>query len=81
VRREIERVVAQYPALSRPHNIHLRRNPDDNYRLYIFLEAAISPDTPITEAHSLASQVELELSQRLPEVAEVSVHLEPPDQD
>ena len=81
VRREIEQVVARYPALSRPHNIRLRRNPDDDYRLYIFLEAAISPDTPITEAHSLASQVELELSQRLPEVAEVSVHLEPPDQE
>jgi divalent metal cation (Fe/Co/Zn/Cd) transporter len=80
-RREIERVVAGMPSLSRPHNIHMRRNPADAGQIYLSLECTISPEVPVTQAHQLATQLEQELSRRLPEVADVSVHLEPPDQD
>jgi divalent metal cation (Fe/Co/Zn/Cd) transporter len=34
----------------------------------------------MAEAHHLASLLEQELSRRLPDVANVLVHLEPPDQ-
>jgi cation diffusion facilitator family transporter len=80
VRREIERAVAELPPLSQPHNIHLRRNPADANQIYLSLECAISPEVPVTQAHQLASRLEQELSRRLVDVANVSVHLEPPDQ-
>jgi cation diffusion facilitator family transporter len=81
VRRVVDEVVAGFPALSRPHNLWLRRNPADGDKIYLFLECTIAPETPVVVAHRLASQLELELSRRIEEVAEVSVHLEPPDQD
>lgn len=81
VREVVDESVAGFPALSRPHNLWLRRNPADGDKIYLFLECAIAPETPVVEAHRLASRLELELSRRLEEVAEVSVHLEPPDQD
>lgn len=79
VRREVQRVVAQIPDLEQPHNIRVRRDPSAGNRLFISLEALVSPDIPVTVAHRLASQVEQELSRRLDEVADVSVHLEPPE--
>jgi len=81
VREVVDETVAAFPALSRPHNLWLRRNPADGDKIYLFLECTIAPETPVVEAHRLASRLELELSRRLEEVAEVSVHLEPPDQD
>ena len=80
VQQDVEQAVAQIPGLSLPHNLRLRRNPADDNKLYLSLECAVAPDTPITEAHHLASQLEQELSRRLPDVANVLVHLEPPDQ-
>jgi divalent metal cation (Fe/Co/Zn/Cd) transporter len=80
VRREIERAVAEIPSLSQPHNIRLHRNPADANRIYLSLECTIAPEIPVTQAHQLASQLEQELSSRLVDVANVSVHLEPPDQ-
>jgi cation diffusion facilitator family transporter len=81
VREVVDAAIAGFPALSRPHNLWLRRNPADGDKVYLFLECAIAPETPVVQAHRLASQLEEELSRRLEEVAEVSVHLEPPDQD
>ena len=81
IRREVERAVAQMPSLSRPHNIRVRRNPADGNKIYLSLECTIAPDIPVTQAHFLASQLEQELGRRLVDVADVSVHLEPPDQD
>jgi cation diffusion facilitator family transporter len=80
VRQEIERAVSEMPSLSQPHNIRLHRNPADANRIYLSLECTIAPEVPVTQAHQLASQLEQELSRRLIEVANVSVHLEPPDQ-
>jgi divalent metal cation (Fe/Co/Zn/Cd) transporter len=80
VRTVIERAVAEIPHLFNPHNIRLRRNPVDGDRLYMSLECTVDPGLPVTQAHELASQLESELSRRLPDVSEVSVHLEPHDQ-
>jgi len=81
VRREVERAVAQIPSLSRPHNIRVRHNPADGNKIYLSLECTVAPDIPVTQAHFLASQLEQELGRRLVDVADVSVHLEPPDQE
>jgi divalent metal cation (Fe/Co/Zn/Cd) transporter len=72
--------VAGIPHLFNPHNIRMRRNPQDENLIYMSLECTIDPDLPVTQAHQLASRLENELSQQLPEVADVSVHLEPHDQ-
>lgn len=81
VRREVERTVAELPALSNPHNLTVRRENSGDGKVYISLECFIKPDTPISEAHELASILEGELHKRLQNVAEITVHLEPPDQD
>jgi cation diffusion facilitator family transporter len=80
VEKEVVQAVAQIPGLSLPHNLRLRRNPADANKIYLSLECAVAPDTPMAEAHHLASLLEQELSRRLPDVANVLVHLEPPDQ-
>jgi cation diffusion facilitator family transporter len=79
IRNELERVVAGLPALSNPHNIIVRqRRGDRTPNYYVALECAVSPETPVSEAHELASMLESELSRRLKGVADVFVHLEPP---
>ncbi len=79
--REVHEAITMFPSLSHPHNLRLRRNPADQNKLYLSLECFMAPEIPITQAHDLASQLERELSRRLPEVANVSVHLEPPETD
>lgn len=76
---EVERVVKDIPALNYPHNIVIKRNREVGNMLFISLECTVTPETPITEAHDLASELEEELRRRLDQVAEVSVHLEPPE--
>ena len=80
VRSEVESAVAGIPHLFNPHNIRMRRNPADGNLIYMSLECTVEPDLPVTQAHQLASQLENELSRRLPEIADVSVHIEPHDQ-
>jgi divalent metal cation (Fe/Co/Zn/Cd) transporter len=80
IRSVVERAVGEIPHLSNPHNIRLRRNPADNERYYMSLECTVDPELPVTQAHELASQLEGELSRRLPDVSDISVHLEPHDQ-
>jgi len=80
VRMEVESAVAEIPHLSNPHNIRMHRNPADRDRIYMALECTVAPELPVTQAHQLASQLESELSRRLVDVADVSVHLEPHDQ-
>jgi divalent metal cation (Fe/Co/Zn/Cd) transporter len=80
IEHEVEQAAATIPGLTEPHNLRTRRNPADANKIYLSLECTVSPDTPIAEAHSLASLLEQEISRRLPEVADVLVHLEPPGQ-
>jgi len=80
VRALVESVVVDIPHLFNPHNIRMWRNPEDEDLIYMSLECTVEPDLPVTQAHQLASQLESELSRQLPEVADVSVHIEPHDQ-
>jgi cation diffusion facilitator family transporter len=80
MRTVVERAAAEIPHLFNPHNIRLRRNPTDEARFYMSLECTVDPELPVTQAHEFASQLEVELSRRLPVVSNVSVHLEPHDQ-
>jgi cation diffusion facilitator family transporter len=78
IRLQVEHVVSQIPSLQHPHNIRIRRNPEAGDKLYISLECTVAPDTPVTQAHYLASLLEQEIGRRIEDVADVSVHLEPP---
>jgi divalent metal cation (Fe/Co/Zn/Cd) transporter len=69
------------PALHYPHNITVRRERDSGDKLFISLECTVSPDTPVSDAHDLASYLEEELRRRFEDVAEVSIHLEPTGED
>lgn len=80
IRQEIDRILAHLPALRNPHNLIVRRDPAENGNLFISLECTLAPETPMTEAHELATNLERELSRRLEPAAEVSVHLEPPEE-
>ena len=80
VRRLIEEIVEDIPALNYPHKIIIRKNRASNDKLFISLECTANPATPIIEAHDMASAVEDELKRRLDGMAEVSIHLEPPEQ-
>ncbi len=80
IRSLVESVVVDIPHLFNPHNIRMWRNPEDGNLIYMSLECTVEPDLPVTQAHQLASQLENGLSRQLPEVADVSVHIEPHDQ-
>jgi cation diffusion facilitator family transporter len=80
VRRQVEEIVSNIPALNYPHKIIIRKNRTSNDKLFISLECTADPETPIIEAHDMASAVEDELKRRLDGMAEVSIHLEPPEQ-
>jgi len=45
----------------------------------VSLECTVAPDTPMVQAHQLSSELEQRLIQRVEQVVDVSVHLEPPD--
>jgi cation diffusion facilitator family transporter len=80
IRSIVESAVANIPHLFNPHNIRMRRNPMDDNLIYMSLECTVEPDLPVPQAHHMASQLENELSRQLPEIADVSVHIEPHDQ-
>ncbi len=80
-------LMAVFPALSNPHNIHVRHgqaHPQGHFlaageHAVISMHCVISPETPVDVAHRLASEFERELLRRLDFPAEISVHLEPPE--
>jgi cation diffusion facilitator family transporter len=80
IRIKIEQIVSEIPSLGNPHNIVVKRNRTTGNNLFISLECTVQPEIPITKAHDLASDLEEEIRRRLDNVAEISVHLEPPDQ-
>jgi cation diffusion facilitator family transporter len=77
LREQIERIVAGMPGLSHAHNVLVRRHQDGGTHYHVALEAEIAAETPVGEAHQLSHTLEQEIRERLPEVVEVFVHLEP----
>ena len=80
VRKEVENLIAEIPAVADPHNLIVRRDPGGKDSYYISLECTMAGETPVAEAHLLSDRIEHELSHRLSGVVDVFVHLEPPDQ-
>jgi len=78
VRKAAEQAVAQLPGLSNPHNLRVHRDPDSDGEIFVSLDCSIAAETPVTQAHHLASLLEEEISHKLKKVGDVSVHLEPP---
>jgi divalent metal cation (Fe/Co/Zn/Cd) transporter len=76
----VEQIIANMPAIANPHNVIVRQAGDHSDRIHIFLECTISPNTPLPDAHDLSTEIERELISRLEGIADVFVHLEPPDQ-
>jgi divalent metal cation (Fe/Co/Zn/Cd) transporter len=76
----IEQIVADIPSIENPHNIIIRQAGNRSDRLHIFLECTISPDTPLQDAHDLSTRIERELLSNVGGIADVFVHLEPPEQ-
>jgi divalent metal cation (Fe/Co/Zn/Cd) transporter len=75
---ETKNIIANMPALQNPHQFLILKKQNEDNGFYVSFECMIAADMPISTAHQYASQVERELIQRIPEVIDVSVHLEPP---
>jgi cation diffusion facilitator family transporter len=74
-REQIERVVAQQTG-SRPRAVKLLDTP--NGRI-VFLTIDLSASTALTDAHQLASELEDELRQHLPDIVDVVLHTDAND--
>lgn len=69
-RKQIERIVAQR-AGSPPKAVKLLDTPNGRV---VFLSIDLSASTALIDAHQLASEIEDELHQRLPDIADVVLH-------
>jgi len=77
----VEAAVGAIPLLSRPHNVRVRRDSHHPDHLLVSLDCVVAPETPVAEAHRLASLLEQDLANRMGGTADFSVHLEPPEAD
>ncbi len=59
------------------HKIRARGRPDD---IYIDLHVQVSADMHVNTAHKLSYVIENEIKKNLPDVSDVLVHIEPPEQ-
>jgi divalent metal cation (Fe/Co/Zn/Cd) transporter len=74
VRSVIDHAAGAVPALSHPHNIHIRQVEG---KLFITVEAWVDGNLSITDAHELSTQFQEAIRAAMPNVGEVLVHLEP----
>lgn len=81
VNQQVRHAMLDFPDLSDPHNIRIRRDAEADGKLFVSLECRIASEIQMTDAHLLASHLEQELSRRLEDAADVSIHLEPPEAD
>lgn len=68
--REIERVVVERTG-AKPRRVRLLCTPEGRV---IFLTLKVSPQTSLVDAHQLGSELEDELRQQIPDLADVVVH-------
>jgi divalent metal cation (Fe/Co/Zn/Cd) transporter len=71
--REIERLVRERTGM-RPQKVRLLST--DTGRV-LFLTLGVEPGATLAEAHRVASELEEELRQRVPDISDVVVHTEP----
>ncbi len=73
-RSEIMRLVQACEGVRRCHKVRAHGSPDE---VYLELHIWVDPDLSIKEAHALAHQVKSQLIQTRPELADVTIHVEP----
>jgi len=76
VEKIVEKVVKEMEGIKEIHEINTVYS---NGKLYITLHARVDPKLSVHEAHELAEKIESELSERIGNVENVTVHMEPFD--
>ena len=72
--KDVERIVLSVPNVSRVNGIRSRGHAD---AMYVDLHVQVPPQMGIEQAHSVASEIERRIAERLPGVVETLVHVEP----
>lgn len=75
VAREVEKVVREMGDLKECRGVSVRRSGE---RLFISLNCVLSQNLPIGQAHEVSMRLERRLKERLDNLDQVLVHLEPP---
>lgn len=75
VAREVEKVVREMGDLKGCRGISVRRSGE---KLFVSLNCLLSQNLPIGQAHELSMRLERRLKERLKNVDQVLIHLEPP---
>jgi cation diffusion facilitator family transporter len=71
---EVSAVVRAVPGVSSCHQVRSRGLPDS---VHVDLHVQVDPWMPTITAHQVSEEVEQALMRRFPEIAEVTVHIEP----
>ncbi len=81
IRRRVMEEIARLPGeLKELHDVHsVTVREGDDGRLFVTLHSTLNASLSVLDAHNLAEEVESRLKERLPEIAHVLVHAEPPD--
>ena len=74
----IRRLARTVPGVRESHGVRFHRVGD---QLFLTLHCLVDEQLPVTQAHDAATQVEERLSTACPDVAGVSVHIEPTEAD
>jgi len=75
VAREAEKVVREIEDLKECREISVRRSGE---KLFVSLNCVLSQNLPIGQAHEVSMRLERRLKERLDNVDQVLIHLEPP---
>lgn len=71
---KILEIILSFPEISAPHHLRTRRIGN---HLAIEVHIRMNGDTPLVEAHSLASEVEKRLKEEFGENTHIGIHMEP----
>ena len=74
VEAEIVEIALAVPGVSHPHNLRTRRIGNE---IAVDLHVRVDADLHVSEAHVIASQIEMRIRQRFGQSAFVSIHVEP----
>ncbi|AHC14959.1 cation diffusion facilitator family transporter [Salinispira pacifica] len=74
VYRTLFSAVREIPGVHHPHRARIRKI---NFQLLVDLDIEVKADLTVQEGHSIANKVESRIKERVPEVSDVLVHVEP----
>ena len=76
--RKIADIVLTIAGVQSCHKIRTRGRPDD---IHIDLHVSVAADMHMDQAHAISDRIEKALTERIPGVTDVVVHMEPPGSD